>query len=64
MGDGGLLTVKETAAKLKVTTRYVYKLIQKGELEVIKLGTNNRIEEGELRRYIDNNRLRKGADHE
>ncbi len=49
-----LLTMKEAAAALSVSVRYLERLIVKGELQVVHIGMRSiRITEAELTRLIE-----------
>lgn len=52
-----LLTIKDAAKVLKVTTTTIYNLHRRGELLFTKIGTNTRITEGELKRFIKENTI-------
>ncbi len=47
-----LLTVPETAKRLRLSNSLVYQLCQRGELPSIKIGTAVRIAEPELEAWI------------
>lgn len=49
-----LLTVKETATKLKVSEADVYALIKKGELNYLKLG-RYKVPDFEVERFVKDN---------
>jgi excisionase family DNA binding protein len=49
---GGLLTVSEVAAALRVSNMTVYRLIKAGELPAVRIGHNFRIREAEVERYL------------
>jgi excisionase family DNA binding protein len=51
-----LFTVKELAAKLKVSTQFIYQLEQKGKLQGIRIGGNLRFSGEAI-----NEMLRKGC---
>jgi excisionase family DNA binding protein len=48
-----LLTIKDTAAILAVSTRTVSRLVASGELESIRIGGARRIRSGALEKYIN-----------
>jgi excisionase family DNA binding protein len=48
-----MFTVKETAAKLKVSTRLIYKLVETGELLAYRIGTAIRIKQEDLDAYLN-----------
>ncbi len=47
-----LLTVREVAATMRVSTMTVYRLIKSGELPAIRVGMNYRIRESDVDRYL------------
>jgi excisionase family DNA binding protein len=47
-----LLTVREVAATMRVSTMTVYRLIKSGELPAIRVGKNYRIRESDVNRYL------------
>jgi excisionase family DNA binding protein len=47
-----LLTVREVAATMRVSTMTVYRLIKSGELPAIRVGKNYRIRESDVDRYL------------
>jgi excisionase family DNA binding protein len=49
---GGLLTVSEVAAAMRVSNMTVYRLIKGGELPAVRVGTNYRIREDDLERFL------------
>jgi excisionase family DNA binding protein len=53
MPDRGLLTVREVAAAMRVSTMTVYRLIKAGELPAIRVGKHFRIKGGDLTAYLD-----------
>ena len=52
-----LYTVTEVAKLLKVNKNFVYKIINDGELEAVKIGSI-KVKKEALNRYIDNNIIR------
>ena len=58
MGDpqafvsGGLLTVSEVAAAMRVSNMTVYRLIKTGELPAVRVGKNYRLRESDLERFL------------
>ena len=52
-----LLTVSEVAKMLKVNRNFVYKIINDGELEAVKIGSI-KVRKEALNRYIKNNVIR------
>lgn len=49
-----LLSVSEVAKILKVNRNFVYKIINNGELEAVKIGSI-KVRKEELNRYVNNN---------
>ena len=49
-----LLSVSEVAKLLKVNRNFVYKIINNGELEAVKIGSI-KVREEALNRYVNNN---------
>jgi len=47
-----LLTVAEVADVLRVSTMTVYRLIQRGELDALRVGRSYRIRSGALDHYL------------
>jgi excisionase family DNA binding protein len=56
--SGGLLTVAEVAAAMRVSNMTVYRLIKGGELPAVRVGKNYRIRESDLARFIDDRSVR------
>ena len=52
-----LLTVTEVAKMLKVNRNFVYKIINNGELEAVKIGSI-KVRKEALNRYIEDNVIR------
>ena len=52
-----LYTVTEVAKLLKVNRNFVYKIINDGELEPVKIGSI-KVKQEALNRYIENNIIR------
>lgn len=48
-----LLTVREVADAIRVSTMTVYRLINGGELQAIRVGKHFRVREADLSRYLD-----------
>jgi excisionase family DNA binding protein len=48
-----LLTVREVAEAMRVSTMTVYRLIRSGELPAIRVGKHFRIRESDLNGYLD-----------
>jgi len=59
--ERALLTVKEVAETMRVSTMTVYRLIKAGELAAIRVGKHFRIREGDLTRYLDDQTVRGGG---
>jgi excisionase family DNA binding protein len=55
-----LLTIEQVAERLAVARRTVFRLIERGELRVVRIGRATRIAESDLSEYIE--RLRNEAD--
>ena len=53
-----LLSVSEVAKMLKVKRNFVYKIINNGELEAVKIGSI-KVKKEALNRYIENNVIRR-----
>ena len=53
-----LLSVSEVAKMLKVNRNFVYKIINNGELEAVKIGSI-KVKKEALNRYIENNIIRR-----
>jgi excisionase family DNA binding protein len=51
-GDG-LLTVREVAEVMRVSTMTVYRLIKAGDLAAVRVGTHFRIRRRDLEAYLD-----------
>jgi excisionase family DNA binding protein len=49
---GGLLTVAEVAAVMRVSNMTVYRLIKAGELPAVRVGKNYRIRERDLEAFL------------
>ena len=52
-----LLSVSEVAKMLKVNRNFVYKIINNGELEAVKIGSI-KVKKDALNRYIESNVIR------
>ena len=52
-----LLSVSEVAKALKVNRNFVYKIINNGELEAVKIGSI-KVKKEALNRYIEDNVIR------
>ena len=55
---GGLLTVSEVAATMRVSNMTVYRLIKGGELPAVRVGKNYRIREADVERFLDDRSVR------
>lgn len=55
-----LLTVREVADAMRVSTMTVYRLIRSGALPAIRVGKHFRIRVGDLERYFDAQTCRGG----
>ena len=53
LAPGGLQTVAEVAARMRVSNMTVYRLIKNGELPAVRIGKNYRIRESDVERYLD-----------
>ena len=53
-----LLSVSEVAQLLKVNRNFVYKIINNGELEAVRIGSI-KVRREALNRYIENNVIRR-----
>jgi excisionase family DNA binding protein len=51
--DDQLMTVREVAEHMRVSTMTVYRLIKAGELSAVRVGKNFRIRESDLQTYLD-----------
>jgi excisionase family DNA binding protein len=57
--DGGLLTVREVAARLKVSTATVYKLCRRGVLRHVRVLNALRIAPADLDRFASSGSTRR-----
>ena len=57
-----LLSIKETADRLSVSTKTVYRLISWEKLKKVKIGGATRINEDELNAYMEQ-QFKKGGGH-
>lgn len=48
-------TPAEVAKQLKVCTKTITRLIDRGELNAVKIGNRRRVSESELRRFLEGN---------
>ena len=53
-----LLTVREVAATMRVSTMTVYRLIKSGQLPAIRVGKNYRIRESDVDSYLSDRAVR------
>lgn len=51
-GDGGLLTVRDVAERLRVSRTTVHRLIHRGELRAHAAGATYRVTTDDLRAYL------------
>ena len=49
---GGLVTVAEVAAAMRVSNMTVYRLIKSGELPALRVGKNYRLRESDVERFL------------
>ena len=54
-----LLSVSEVAKMLKVNRNFVYKIINNGELEAVKIGSI-KVKQEALNRYVEHNVYKRG----
>ena len=47
------LTVSEVAKTLRVSSMTVYRLVNSGQLDAVRVGRSYRIRESDLRRYLE-----------
>jgi excisionase family DNA binding protein len=47
-----LLTVREVAARLRVSNMTVYRLIQAGDLQATRVGRSYRLRQGDVEAYL------------
>ena len=59
-GAGGLLTVSEVAAAMRVSNMTVYRLIKVGDLPAVRVGKNYRIRETDVERYLSERSVKVG----
>jgi len=55
---GGLLTVSEVAATMRVSNMTVYRLIKSGDLPALRVGKNYRIREADVAKYLSERSVR------
>lgn len=53
VSGGGLLTVAEVAAAMRVSNMTVYRLIKNGELPAVRVGKNYRLRDSDLHRFLE-----------
>lgn len=58
---GGLLTVSEVAATMRVSNMTVYRLIKGGELPAVRVGKNYRIRDSDVERFLEDRSVRTEA---
>lgn len=56
-----LLTVAEVADRLRVSTMTVYRLIQREELQALRIGRSYRIEQAALTAFLQSDEVREDA---
>jgi excisionase family DNA binding protein len=56
-----LLTVREVADAMRISTMTVYRLIKAGDLPAIRVGKHFRIRESDLSQYLDAQTVRGGG---
>ena len=59
--EHSLLTVREVAEAMRVSTMTVYRLIRAGELPAIRVGKHFRIRTRDLEAYLDSRVVRGGG---
>ncbi len=52
-----MLTVREVAERLKVSTKTVYRLVYRGELPAYKVGRSVRVQEEDLKSFLEKQRV-------
>ena len=57
-GDIEMLTVAEAAEKMSISKSQLYKMIQRGEIPVVEVGSRKLIPRRKLREWIDENTTR------
>ena len=50
--DDRLLTVREVAARMRVSNMTVYRLIQAGDLRATRVGRSYRLRQGDVETYL------------
>ena len=55
-----LLTVNETADRLRISQMTLYRLIRAGEVPAMRIGNQLRVDEQELAQYLTDQRLGEG----
>lgn len=55
--DIELLTIQETASKLRISKPYLYKLMKKKEIESIKIGKRTFFTKEAIRAFLDKNKI-------
>lgn len=59
MPSNKLLTADDIADRLSISRRKAFLLMQEGELPTIHIGRNVRVDEGDLEKFIQNNKSNK-----
>ena len=59
-----LLTVAEVADRLRVSTMTVYRLIQREELQALRIGRSYRIEQAALTAFLQSDEVREDVRQE
>lgn len=54
-----MLTIQEVADKLRVSRETIRKVIIKGDLKALKIGTEYRIQESDFQEYLESIKIRK-----
>jgi excisionase family DNA binding protein len=52
-GEDRLLTVREVAARMRVSNMTVYRLIQAGDLRATRVGRSYRLRQGDVDSYLN-----------
>lgn len=58
---GGLMTVAEVAAAMRVSNMTVYRLIKSGELPAVRVGKNYRLRSSDLERFLEERSVTTGG---
>jgi excisionase family DNA binding protein len=59
-----IYTVEQVAEKLQIAVRTVYKLIKSGQLPASKVGSQYRISEEQLERFMKSQEVKPGQDNQ